>query len=490
MIAPQFVVLVAILLPTLIYILLAVRENRRGLSISTFFPLSRFIPSGEYGRSTAAAGISLATVVLALVNLAPILGVGLFVTVASYVAGFAALYLVAPAILRANPDNRTLQAYLGRAYGSLSVKYCALGFSFVGYVSIFAMELIVGVTVLEPFFPDSVLLTATLFLVFIVAYSTIGGFRAIVATEQWQIRFVLIAVGSLALLAAWLWWEWRPAPLATIASTVFSSWHAGWAFCFGIIAMNIPAAISDAGTWQRLCATRSEADARQGLRHAMILFAMIWGTLIVASCFIAVTAQAAGQFDPATQSLMTFVTGQLASGGVAHTILLFTFTLGLFAALITTADSLLLVAAQMLALDLLGLDGPTVAARHQVRNARLILVVVAVASFLVFAVFRSLNLDIVSLVFSIYGAQLALFPATAVALLTEKSGRGRLSSTSAIMSIGGGFAAAWTAALYGRFSGDPNWVFYAPAVALGASTLLLLLFIPFTRRSSSVSTSS
>ena len=476
----QIIVLAAILLPAALYLGLAVRENKRGLKISTFYPLSRFLPGGEFGRSTAAAGVSLATVVLALINLAPTMGLGLLVTIASYSASFVILYFAAPAILRANKDNATLQSFLGTAYGSAAVRYTALVFCLVGYGSIFSMELIVGVSVLEPIYPDSVLLTATLFLLFIITYSAVGGFRAIVATEQWQIRAVLVAVISLALFAFMLWTESRPDVATRVASDVFSSWNVGWAFCLGIIVMNLPAPISDAATWQRLCATRSEADAQKGLKHAILLFTFIWGTLIVAGTFIATFAQQAGTFDPASQTLMSFIIATLASGDAFALALLFAFTLGLFAALITTADSLLLICAQLISLDMLKLR-ESGTSRQPMLRARLVLVLIGLASFALFVLFRWLELDVVSLVFAIYGAQLALFPAAAAALLGSKLGRWRPGGTGAILSIAGGFAAAWASALFGRFGTDPNWLYNAPAVGLATSLLLLIVSLPFRR---------
>jgi len=474
----MYVVIAAAALPALIYLALAFREAARGLTLGRFFPLSRFVPAGAYGRSTAAAGVSLATVILALVNLSPVLGLGLLITVASYVGGFMVLYWVAPHILRANPDNHTLQSYLGSVYGP-GVKYVSIAFTFVGYMSIFSMEILVGVSVLEPIFPGQGLPIATLFLAFIVLYSTIGGFRAIVATEQWQIRFVVAAVAALVLTGVLLWFgrDWTPSAQGIVAA-LSQTWAPGWAFALGIVAMNLPAAVSDAATWQRLCATASEQDARRGLRQAMVMFAAIWGTLIVASCFIGLVAAQGYGFDASKQPLMDFIMSFLAGGGVLSSILLFVFVLGLLAALVTTADSLMLVAAQMLSLDVLKLDHQTGSERGKVFQARLVLALVAAASFGLFALFRILKLDVVSLVFAIYGAQLALFPTVAFALMTKNPLARRAASSAAVISILGGFAAGWAAALYGRFTGAMTWTYDAPAVALAVALLLFVVARP------------
>ena len=475
---PQLIVLAAILLPAALYLGLALRENRRGITIGTFYPLSRFLPGRQFGRSTAAAGVSLATVVLALLNLAPLMGLGLLVTILSYSASFLLLYFVAPTILRANRENQTLQSFLGSSYRSEAVRIASLIFSFLGYASIFSMELIVGVTVLEPIFPNSVLLAATLFLLFIITYSAVGGFRAVVATEQWQIRAVLIAVASLVLFAFAIWNTTRPASLGEMALQTLGSWNVGWAFCLGIIVMNLPAPISDAATWQRLCATRSEADAQAGLRYAIVLFALIWGTLIVAGTFISTVATRAGLFDPASGTLIAFIMSSMAGGDLLASLLLFAFTLGLFAALITTADSLLLICAQLVSIDVLRLHEAPVSPAGRLSRTRIVLIAIGLLSFLLFVLFRWLQLDVVSLVFAIYGAQLALFPATAAALLGSYAPRWKLSAGAAIVSIAGGYAAGWASALYGRIGGTQEWIYNAPAVALGTSLLLLLASLP------------
>lgn len=231
----------AVLLPAILYIFLAWRVQRGGIAFREFLPLSKFVSGEEYGRSTAAAGVSLATVILALVNLAPALGLGLLVTVASYIGSFILLYLVAPRIIAANPKNLTIQAFLGERFVSTSVKNIAVIFAFIGFVSLFAMELLVGVTVLQPFLGDNVYWLSALYLAIILIYSLLGGFKAIVAAEQWQIVFVVLAMASLvafgvSISAA----SPDPAALTQAGSKMFSGWALPMSFAIGIIFLNLP----------------------------------------------------------------------------------------------------------------------------------------------------------------------------------------------------------------------------------------------------------
>ncbi|MCC6910209.1 MAG: hypothetical protein IT430_19935 [Phycisphaerales bacterium] len=466
-------VLLAVLLPGLLYFGLAIREHRFVVSIRDFFPLTRYVSASAYSRSTVTAGISLATVILALVNLAPFLGISLLTTIGSYAAGFIVLYFAAPAILARNPENKTLQSFLGHEYGNRRVRSVSVAFTFIGYVAIFSMELLVGVTILEPFVGDWVLAFSVTYLLFIIGYSLISGYRSIVATEQWQFRFIVVAVLMLPVfLFILIWRSPQTVGIGKITSEIFGSWNAGWAFVLGIIAMNLPAAISDSGTWQRLCSTRSVDHARRGLLSAIPFFVLLWGTLIIVSCYIAKVAVAGHSFDPATGSLMAFILTSLAANGTLGLLVLFVFMLGLCAAMITTADSLLLVAAQMLVLDVMGVQPDTVSPDRGIRVSRITLAITAVVSFVVFVAFRLLQFDVVQLIFAIYGAQLALVPAVAAALFLHRRLELRKAGTAAALSVLAGFSGAWGSAIYGKTSGQTAWMYNAPAIALGGAVLV------------------
>lgn len=83
-----FAVFSAILLPAALYFYQAYKEQRNIKDISDFFPLKRSISSREYRSTTVAAGMSLATVIISLLNLSPLMGITLLVPVISYALSF------------------------------------------------------------------------------------------------------------------------------------------------------------------------------------------------------------------------------------------------------------------------------------------------------------------------------------------------------------------------------------------------------------------
>lgn len=467
----------AILLPAVLYFYQALKERKNIEDIRDFFPLKRSITTAEYRSTTVAAGMSLATVIIAFINLAPLMGMTLFVSVASFALSFLILYPCAGRIMEANPENDSIQTFLGKTYQSRVVRAVALWFSVIGYLSIFSMELLVGVTVLEPFLGNNVLLFALLYLVFVIVYSLMSGYRAIIATDRWQLRFIVY--GILALTAFGVLQAVRAAPeldFAALTSSVAGFWVPAWPFIIGIIVMNLPAPISDPGTWQRLCSTRSPQEARRGLLHIAPLFAVLWAALVLFGVVYSQVASLGYGFDASKTPLMTNIIQSLATGGGLYRLLLFVFILGLFSAMISTADSLLIVAGQIFSIDILGLQPRSDQPGIVMRKARRAMAGIAVLSFLIFTGFRLVQFDVVQLVFAIYGAQLAMFPSVFAALFLKKAVALERIHRASVGSVLAGFLAGWGSALYGKFSGQMNWLYNAPVAALVCSTLVFLFF--------------
>ncbi len=467
-------VFAAVLLPAILYFSVALRERKKILNIRDFFPLKRLISTGQYRSTTIAAGMSLATVIIAFINFAPLMGITLFVCVVSYSLSFLLLYLCANRIMEANPQNDTIQAYLGKSYDSSSVKYIALFFSLIGYISIFSMELLVGVTVLQPFLGEKVLAFALVYLVFIIIYSLMSGYRAIVATDRWQLRFIIIGLFSLFMLAVVHTQRAPDINIPMILSSMAKSWVPAWPFIIGVAVMNLPAPISDAGTWQRLCSTKDIHTAKRGLLQIAPSFAALWAFIILFACYYWRVAASQG-FNASQKPLINYIMEVFSTSGPLFIILLFLFVLGLFSAMISTADSLLIVTGQIFSIDIMKLNPDSADPQPVMRKARTAMALIAVVSFIVFTALHFLQFDVVQLVFAIYGAQLAMFPAVFFSLFFARRialPQARLAAGASILV---GFFGGWASALYGKFSGSSNWLYNAPVTALVSGMVVLII---------------
>ena len=462
-------------MPAILYFTQAYKERKNIFDIKDFFPLKRTISTSEFRSTTVAAGMSLATVIIAFINVAPSMGITLFVAVISYSLSYLILHFCAGRIMKANPDNVTLQAYLGKSYDSSSVKNIALFFSLIGYISIFSMELLVGVTVLLPFLGKGVLAFAFLYLIFIIIYSLMSGYRAIIATDRWQLRFILISLFALFIFAIASTNNAQNINFTDIVRSMSNSWVPSWAFIIGVSAMNLPARICDAGTWQRLCSTRDIASAKRGILQVAPFFAVLWAFLVLFSCYYWPLAASQG-FDPAKESMITYIVRALATSGPFFKVLLFFFVLGLFSAMISTADSILIVTAQMFSIDILKLHPDKHKPKVMIKKARIAMASIAVLSFLIFTVLHLLKFDVVQLIFAIFGAQLAMFPAVTFALFFAKKIDLRRLRLAAEISIFAGFAGGWGSALYGKFYQSSDWLYNSPFIALMSGIIIFLVF--------------
>lgn len=471
-------VFAAVLLPAVIYFNAAFRERKNILNIQDFFPLKRSLQSGEFRSTTIAAGMSLATVIIAFINLAPFMGLTLLVSVVSYSISYLLLYLCTERIMLANPNNDTIQSYLGKSYKSYNVKRIALFFSLISYISIFSMELLVGVTVLKPFLGDSVITFALIYLAFIISYSLMSGYRAVIATDVWQLRFIIIGLTSLLLLAIVQTIQTPDVNVNQIVASVSNSWIPAWPFIIGIAVMNLPAPISDSGTWQRLCSTKDSTAAKRGLLQIAPFFALLWAFLVFFACYYWHVASLNG-FDVQKQSLINFIMETFATSGPVFIILLFCFILGLFSAMISTADSLLIVAGQIFSIDIMKLKPESTNPQLIIKKARITMGVIAILSFLVFATLNFLKFDVVQLVFAIYGSQLALFPAVFCTLFLTNYIKLDKAKFAAGASILVGYCSGWISAIYGKFGESANWLYNAPVTALvTAFVIFIILSLP------------
>lgn len=338
------------------------------------------------------------------------------------------------------------------------------------------MELLVGVSVLSPFFGSWTLSFAVLYLALLLTYTTLGGYRSVVATDHWQLRFILIGIVALFGYACWSLSEKGWGVLLTEATlSRLTTWRASLAFTVGIVAMNIPAPLSDAGSWQRMCSASSPATARKGLLVAVTTFVFIWSALILVGCFYPSIPHVTEVWDSSSEPL---ITGILRAFGTNRNPIvlsfLFLFVLGLFSAMISTADSLLIAASQI------GLTGfrhhnwLLARAERSLHITRALVVLFAVGAFGIFVIFQLVGLNVVQLVFAIYGAQLAMFPATAAAIFCSSKCDLRRLRHFALVSIIVGFVIAWSSALYGHVSASLDLQFYAPAFALCASVIVII----------------
>jgi Na+/proline symporter len=483
-------VIAALLVSFLVYLLVGLRLHRKKRSVADFMPMGgsrKFVrSSGEFSASTVATTLSLATVVIAFFELAPVMGGWLYWCVFTTALG---LWLVQRLSRRifiklkagggaAVKQSRSLHEFLGNTYTSGSsrrVRLIAAGCTLLGFLAAFAVELTVGSRFLGALLPQVpswlvvVVLSAVAF-----TYTSLGGFRAVVLTDKLQ----MVAIwGLLTAMAVFFIWY--------IGSN--GGWSANWqripddirsltpvpgllSFLLGIFVINVCAYLADMSVWQRIAGAGETATVSKGLSRS------VWGSMLTWSAIItfALLAMMFQPFD-SSRPLSVFLQLMGTQFGLLGQVLLFFMVLGLFGAMLSTASTQLIAISQTLYYDL-RTNKTHRTASAELGYSRWLLLGSATIAMLLVELLNALGLRIVDLVFGIYGAQLSLLPPVLLALY-QPLHKVQPLYRAAAWAIGLGFAAGWVLTLVGRLTGHFDWVTMAPVGSLVVSGVIMAVAI-------------
>lgn len=477
-------VVAALLAAFSIYLFVGFFLGRRNRNLADLIPLTQghqaeVKSSAEFSASTVATSISLATVVLAFFELAPELGVWLFWTVLTTSIGLVCVRFVAKRIwskLSAYDHRPTLHEFLGHEFNSRSLYMIGAACTSLGFLGAFAVELTVGSRFLAGLLPEIPLWMAVILLAFIgLAYTSYGGFRAVIVTDRIQMASIWTLLA--ALIGFYFYFvnghEGWTANLAKIPDHVRQfSWRPDLpAFLLGVWVINVPTFISDMSVWQRIAASQKPETVYRGLFSSVFSSALSWGLFVTAACLAYMVMVPVDDINP----LLTLLNAVGGMNGLVPMIVLFFVVLGLYGAMLSTASTQLIAVSHTVYEDLIS-QGKKLKERidstRELRISRFILVAGALISMGIVMILSSIGFSIADFVFAIYGAQLGLFPSIIAALYGDKARLQKLSRWAAV-SIACGFVAGWTTAGYGKLTANDDLVFLAPVASLLISSLIL-----------------
>ncbi len=366
------------------YIMLALalgwRAHRRSVSGAAYWTAGRTLGVRAVGFSMSAGFLS--------VSWASVYGIQLF-----YWYGLGGAWLITipwllelAAIYWLSRRYHALPAFsqpemVGLRFGSGARRAVAAAIAFV-FLAWGGAEVYVAATLLAPGLGISVSAAIIGASSVVGIYATLGGFRAIVDTDQ--VQYVLVTLFMLA-VAGLAWHGLREAELgweAFAVEGVFSGapWHDPFAPGFALIVVTfiayIPAGTFQTDLWLRMQAARDARTARRGMLFTMVT-ALIFVGLVPA--FIALAAlNLFPVVDGATPAILgtdgdTIITALVSTFAPPWLIVL--IALGLVAAAMSTIDTCVNVMALSLGYDLLRLD-----AAQGARAAAWVTVVATVAT--------------------------------------------------------------------------------------------------------------
>lgn len=473
----------ALILSLVIYLAIGFILSKKTKSIEDMLPLIKgrqatVRTSSEFSASTVATTISLATIVIAYFELTEVYGLWLLWTVLATSLGFVLLKLTAGKIwnkLQKYDHRPTLHEFLGHEFGSKAMSIISAVSTSIGFLLIFSVELIVGSRFLAAFIPQiPEWITITVLSVVGFTYTTMGGFRAVVKTDQIQMRFIWIFI---LLLASYIIYSITTAEntsLKLIPEAIYNfSYREGLiAFMLGIFIMNVPTHISNMSIWQRIAASESPETVTKGINSSIYSSALSWGSIVILACvsFAIITP------EEGVNPLITLIK-TLENNTFGH-IVLFFITMGLYGAMLSTASTQMIVVSHTIYEDILAPFRKSslkerLGSVDELKISRKILTLSVIITIGLVAGLQQLGFSIADLVFAIYGGQLVLFPAILATLYFKRKDLIKLSLTSTV-AVFLGFISGWVSAIVGKLTGNSSVIFLAPAISIGTSTIIML----------------
>lgn len=193
------IVITALLLSSVIYLIMGFALGKDNKTLGDLFPVvfgrnAKVRSIDEFSTSTVATTVSLATIVLAYFELAGYFGVWLLWTALTTAIGMIIVSFASKRIWAKMSEYKhrpSMHEFIGVEFNSKTVALVASACTSIGFLLIFATELIVGSKFLAGLVPS---IPQWITVVFISAvgfvYTLWGGFRAVIKTDQLQMKFI------------------------------------------------------------------------------------------------------------------------------------------------------------------------------------------------------------------------------------------------------------------------------------------------------------
>lgn len=497
---------------------IAVASSRRKGShrLFNFFVAGQTLPPALAGQVYWGNSLALGNGIAFFATLALFWGPAAFWVQIPWAIGMVLLGYVAPLIGQATQRD-TIHGFLGNKIGFGARGLTSLVTTF-GFVLNLGFEVMIGALLISYLLGSTEIIIPAIIVIsiFFAAYCNIGGYRANALTDRIQNILGVFVVAGLVC------YYWVLAPESIVAGRVefittvtdFANVPI-WAFG-GMCLYAFFVQFVDMSNWQNISATRlSGGDWKKKIRGEFRIAAIL-SLIVPGALCVALSAPLAGR-DLADEAVVgELLLGALPTAGVFAGVIWGFALLALLGTMQSTADSFLMAATQTTSWDLFDRNrvGKALSAYAEddeiiesskdlslpydddgsddldelrgnklerleydiTRTSRLALFPISlIGSLSLFLISQYLTKDIIQLMFLIFGSQLALVPATTVALIAMKRGAAISSKARPILlaSILLGFAAGVSTMFVNPFV--PGIVDFASYFSLGSSLAVLLI---------------
>ncbi|QHI36463.1 hypothetical protein IMCC3317_18260 [Kordia antarctica] len=338
--------LIGLSISSLIFILLASRAKTSKFSLIGYTMADKSISSKQYGSSFVAASSSLATVMLFFLTNAKFYGLTLLWCGLTYLLGqyLFVRYVRDKDVIK--EDVRTVSDLWFYTIRSKVNARIITALTITSFLIILFIELYVGSIIFGYFFssftPYYGVISFIVVGLIVIYYVRIGGLKAVMQTDGWQLMLMLVSVIAVLLFSILFQSENGP----NFEFSKFFSFDAEWqntlVFCFWILIINVSLPFTQLSSWQRVAACTSGEEVWKGFRSHILKFSIIWFVPVIAFAILSGKGMYFGD-------LGSFLDAIKSSGGISELVLYPLIVIGFGSALFSTADTALIALTTSLA---------------------------------------------------------------------------------------------------------------------------------------------
>lgn len=293
--APEIISICGLILFSIIFYRHAKTISKERFTLDGFTLADRNLKKQQFGNTFAASNFSLAMTVLFFISNHKLYGLFLLVSPISYIAGhYFFLYL----LKKSNVDfkkYRTIADLCYLVFPSKAIARLVTLMTLSSFVMLVFIELYIGSIVFTIFLPENIYYQTFSFFcigLIVLCYVRLGGYKALVTTDTWQISLMLIAVISLFVYSVLIPINGNISYNNEVLTNIlkFDETNYGIAqFLLWLIPLNLILPFTNISHWQRTAATQNMQVSWQGLTHASWKFLTLFTLPILA--FILLSAK-------------------------------------------------------------------------------------------------------------------------------------------------------------------------------------------------------
>lgn len=405
-----------------VFLVIALVQRPHLKSAEDFFLMSKNLKSRNIFSSTFAQGMSFATVFIAFLQLANEYKGALIWAAVTYAAGwfFFSFFNKKISSISLDKDTGTIHSYLGDRYGNVWLTRIASIATSIGFVGILSTELIVGSEIFSKIGlgDDETMYYYALFFLAacVIAYSSIGGFRAVIKTDSLQAGGIFVSILILIVFAVIIVQK-NGAILEEAINDTFDFKPITIRLLLNLLLINTLFPIVDMSAWQRIIASENAKTGKKATIAAAFVFLTTWLIIIVVSIIFSKVFNTTSS-DGGIIEILKYINSVFNNYPVVFSSLSFLLFAGFISAMLSTSDSFLISTSHTISMDISksrGIKWLTI-----IGKARLQIIVSGIVGVGLSLLLYKLGFKIVDLVFAVYGSTLSLFPVTLFALLYKK----------------------------------------------------------------------